>query len=57
MTNSFLSSLGTLVQWDIERGNPGTREVLYQAKRGQLGTILLHPTDKTLLAVTEASVL
>lgn len=29
------------------------KEVLYTATRAQIGNILLHPTDKTLLAVTE----
>ncbi|KAK6051742.1 peptidase, S9A/B/C family, catalytic domain protein [Cooperia oncophora] len=29
------------------------KEVLYTATRAQIGTIMIHPTDKTLLAVTE----
>lgn len=34
---------------------PTEREVLYTATRAQIGNILLHPLEKTLLAVTEVT--
>uniref|UniRef100_A0A8L8Q041 Peptidase_S9 domain-containing protein n=1 Tax=Heligmosomoides polygyrus TaxID=6339 RepID=A0A8L8Q041_HELPZ len=45
------SDLGTLVTFPFDAIDQ--KEVLYTATRAQIGNILLHPTDKTLLAVTE----
>ncbi|VDL71614.1 unnamed protein product [Nippostrongylus brasiliensis] len=45
------NDLGTLVMFPFDAINE--KEVLYTATRAQIGNILLHPTDKTLLAVTE----
>ncbi|ETN75960.1 peptidase, S9A/B/C family, catalytic domain protein [Necator americanus] len=43
--------LGTLVLFKFD--DPEHKEVLYTATRAQIGSILIHPTDKTVLAVTE----
>ncbi|KIH46953.1 peptidase, S9A/B/C family, catalytic domain protein, partial [Ancylostoma duodenale] len=43
--------LGTLVVFNIDA--PQHKEVLYTATRAQIGSILIHPVDKTVLAVTE----
>ncbi|XGW14448.1 hypothetical protein V3C99_000618 [Haemonchus contortus] len=45
------SDLGSLVMFPFDAVDQ--KEVLYSATRAQIGTILIHPTDKTLLAVTE----
>ncbi|VDM61957.1 unnamed protein product [Angiostrongylus costaricensis] len=45
------NDLGTLVKFPFDV--PEKREVLYTATRAQISTILFHPTDKTLLAITE----
>ncbi|PAV62082.1 hypothetical protein WR25_07488 [Diploscapter pachys] len=45
------TDLGTLIAMPFDR--PTEREVLYTATRAQIGNILLHPMEKTLLAVTE----
>ncbi|CAI4229704.1 unnamed protein product [Auanema sp. JU1783] len=45
------SDLGTLVKFPFEK--PDQQEVLYQCTRAQIGHILFHPTDRTLLAVSE----
>uniref|UniRef100_A0A158P8L1 Prolyl endopeptidase n=1 Tax=Angiostrongylus cantonensis TaxID=6313 RepID=A0A158P8L1_ANGCA len=49
------SDLGALVKFPFDV--PENREVLYTATRAQISTILFHPTDKTLLAITEAEFL
>ncbi|CCD63441.1 Dipeptidyl peptidase family member 6 [Caenorhabditis elegans] len=45
------SDLGNLVVFPFE--DPQQKEILYTAQRAQIGNVLIHPTDKTLLAVTE----
>ncbi|PIO61735.1 hypothetical protein TELCIR_16732 [Teladorsagia circumcincta] len=45
------SDLGSLVMFPFDAVDQ--KEVLYTATRAQIGTIMIHPTDKTLLAVTE----
>ncbi|CAJ0596891.1 unnamed protein product [Cylicocyclus nassatus] len=43
--------LGTLVVFKFDE--PEVREVLYTATKAEIGSILIHPTDKTVLAVAE----
>ncbi|CAB3403385.1 unnamed protein product [Caenorhabditis bovis] len=57
-TNRFMfwilgegSDLGNLVVFPFD--NPDQKEVLYSAQRAQIGNVLMHPIDKTLIAVTE----
>ncbi|CAI5445886.1 unnamed protein product [Caenorhabditis angaria] len=57
-TNNFMywilgenSDLGNLVVLPFE--TPNQRETLYTAQKAQIGNVLIHPIDKTLIAVTE----
>ncbi|CAI2349135.1 unnamed protein product [Caenorhabditis sp. 36 PRJEB53466] len=45
------SDLGNLVVFPFE--DPTQREILYTAQKAQIGNVLIHPIDKTLLAITE----
>uniref|UniRef100_A0A158R5K4 Peptidase_S9 domain-containing protein n=1 Tax=Syphacia muris TaxID=451379 RepID=A0A158R5K4_9BILA len=45
------SDLGSLVIHDF--GKPENNEVLYTATRGQIGSVFLHPIDKTIMALNE----
>ncbi|CAD6188252.1 unnamed protein product [Caenorhabditis auriculariae] len=45
------TDLGALVTFPFE--NPKTREILYTATKAQIGNVLIHPQDKTLLGLTE----
>ncbi|KAK5970720.1 Acylamino-acid-releasing enzyme [Trichostrongylus colubriformis] len=45
------SDLGTLVRFSVD--NIDQKEVLYTARKAQIENIVFHPTDKTLLAITE----
>uniref|UniRef100_A0A8R1E3D8 Peptidase_S9 domain-containing protein n=1 Tax=Caenorhabditis japonica TaxID=281687 RepID=A0A8R1E3D8_CAEJA len=45
------SDLGNLVVFPFD--DPSQKEILYTAQKAQIGNVLIHPIDKTLLAVTE----
>ncbi|KHJ88698.1 member 6 family protein, dipeptidyl peptidase family, partial [Oesophagostomum dentatum] len=45
------SDLGALVVFNFDE--PEHKEVLYTATRAEIGSILIHPIDKTVLAVSE----
>ncbi|CAL2038290.1 unnamed protein product [Caenorhabditis brenneri] len=45
------SDLGNLVVFPFE--DPAQKEILYTAQKAQIGNVLIHPVDKTLLAITE----
>ncbi|KAF1760018.1 hypothetical protein GCK72_008264 [Caenorhabditis remanei] len=45
------SDLGNLVVFPFD--DPAQKEILYTAQKAQIGNVLIHPVDKTLLAVTE----
>ncbi|KAK0415114.1 hypothetical protein QR680_011778 [Steinernema hermaphroditum] len=45
------SDLGQLVVHDF--GRPETNQVLYSAQKAEIASLFLHPTEKTVLALTE----
>lgn len=45
------SDLGCLVIHDF--GQPNNSEILYSAKRAEIGSVIFHPTDRTFMAITE----